>query len=460
MIDKKNVLILSVGGSPEPLIYSIKEFKPDIVCFIYTPQTKEECNLILNDSGFDGDVYYTEISNHESLDNSFIKSKELFSNFIDLKYDVLVDFTGGTKPMVSGIVLAVIEGNFSNFKLNYVGSKGSDSRTKKGVGVVKDGSELSKLQINPYKKYAIIEFKSGIDFFNKYQFEAATQNFKKAKDISDDINLSKLANIYIDIVNFYNKWDKFNDKISKNVNVFKGLRSIIYNIESDKFLLTSFSNNYPGFYNQLKSNLKFLCLKINGFTYENFLNKNFNKVSLKNKIKYYLPDILNNAYRRIEEGKYDDALARLYRSNELIAQIKLTEIGLIDDNSLESNKVFHINKNQFLEKANKRKNSGRIKWFVEDVVGEEELSSKKTFKLANHNSYKLLSLFGYVVADEYVEINKKLSKRNNSILAHGLNPINKNYTVDLYNELLEYAYRFYPDLDKYMELSKFPKFDL
>lgn len=459
MTDKNNVLILSVGGSPEPLIYSIKEFKPDIVCFIHTPQTKKECKLILDDSGFDGDVYYTEISDHESLDNSFIKSKELFSNFVNPDYEVRVDFTGGTKPMVSGIVLAVIEGNFSNFRLNYVGSKGSDSRTKKGVGVVKDGSEISKLQINPYKKYAINEFKRGINFFNKYQFEAAVQNFEKAKEVSDDVNLSKLADIYIDIVNFYSKWDKFNDKISKNVNVFKNLNSIIRNIESDEFLLTSLTDDYPNFYNQLKNNLKFLCLKINGFTYEDFLSKNFDNVPLKNRIKYYLPDILNNAYRRIEEGKYDDALARLYRSSELIAQIKLTEIGLIDDDSLESNKIFHINRNQFLEKTNKRKNSGKIRCFIEDVIGEEELYSKKTFKLANYNSYKLLSLFGYVAAEEYVEINKKLGKRNNSILAHGLNPISRTYTVDLYDELLEYAYKFYPDLNEYMDLSRFPKFD-
>ena len=165
-MEKKKLLILSVGGSPEPLIYSINEFKPDMVYFMHSPETENMCGDILEETGFEGKVEYCEIRDAESLDDSFIKSREVFSKFDNPEYDVRVDFTGGTKPMVSGVVLAVIEGNYSNFKFSYVGQKDSKSRTKKGVGVVKDGSELNKMQINPYKKYAISEFKRGKNFFN------------------------------------------------------------------------------------------------------------------------------------------------------------------------------------------------------------------------------------------------------------------------------------------------------
>jgi len=34
---------------------------------------------------------------------------------------------------------------------------------------------------------------------------------------------------------------------------------------------------------------------------------------------YYVADLINNAERRAEESKYDDAVARLYRTMELIA---------------------------------------------------------------------------------------------------------------------------------------------
>ena len=65
-----------------------------------------------------------------------------------------------------------------------------------------------------------------------------------------------------------------------------------------------------------------------------------------------MADLLNNAQRRIDEGKYDDAVARLYRANELIAQITLTKFGVIDNALLDEEKVFKINVgqlNEFLE---------------------------------------------------------------------------------------------------------------
>lgn len=53
-------------------------------------------------------------------------------------------------------------------------------------------------------------------------------------------------------------------------------------------------------------------------------------VSAKNgkttyKYRFYLPDLLANSQRRAYEGRYDDAVARLYRTLELIPQIILEE---------------------------------------------------------------------------------------------------------------------------------------
>ena len=78
------------------------------------------------------------------------------------------------------------------------------------------------------------------------------------------------------------------------------------------------------------------------------------KEPLEKRIEYYLPDLLNNAYRQIEEGKIDDAIARLYRISELIAQIKLCELGLINLNTLESNKKFKIPIKTLEDKASEK----------------------------------------------------------------------------------------------------------
>ena len=43
---------------------------------------------------------------------------------------------------------------------------------------------------------------------------------------------------------------------------------------------------------------------------------------------YILASLINNSIRRAEEYKYDDTVARLYRSSELIAQIRLSSLDL------------------------------------------------------------------------------------------------------------------------------------
>jgi len=49
-----------------------------------------------------------------------------------------------------------------------------------------------------------------------------------------------------------------------------------------------------------------------------------------------IADILNNARRRMKEGKYDDAMARLYRTVELIAQYRLKMKYEIDTSDVDT----------------------------------------------------------------------------------------------------------------------------
>ncbi|ADC47028.1 CRISPR-associated protein TIGR02710 family [Methanobrevibacter ruminantium M1] len=455
MSKKEQILILSLGGSPEPLIYSIKEFKPDKVVFLCSPQTLKECDGILEETAFNEEnVEIYEIPDAESLDDSFSTSKKVLSKFADDGFEVRVDFTGGTKPMVSGLVLAVIEGNYSNFKFSYVGQKDSQSRTKNGVGVVKDGSEITKMQINPYKKYAITEFKRGKNFFNTYQFEAALENFQSAKSrFIKGTEQRRISEIYERIVILYQKWDLFEDKVSKNTDLFKYLGFIINDIEKDEFILNEFEN--IDFFIQMKRNYEFLSFKIRGVSYDS--EDPSIKGHLKFRISYYLSDLFNNAYRRIEEGKYDDAVARLYRINELIAQVQLTQKGLIDDDQLQTQKEFKVNISSTKSKAHARDNYDEILDFI-DYNSSLKEKNKGYFGIANDKSYELLDLFGIKQSPKFDKLNSKLKERNGSILAHGLKPMNKKKAEELYDKTLDYAKDYFSFLDEDMDLAKFPKF--
>lgn len=172
-----------------------------------------------------------------------------------------------------------------------------------------------------------------------------------------------------------------------------------------------------------------------------------------------MPDLLNNAYRRIEEGKYDDAVARLYRSIELIAQMSLTKESIINEQNLWTNSEFSINildvdRIQDIE--------------VQDVLEtfnnyrKAKEKSNKTFGIALKNSYELLEALGSEFASDYLQddkLNDNVSLRNRSILAHGLQPIDKSKAKELYSQVLKYAKRAFPDLVKYMDMAEFPKFE-
>ena len=79
--------------------------------------------------------------------------------------EITIDFTGGTKPMTAGLVLASTGDKYTDsYNYSYVGSKMSENaevRNKDGVGIVISGHEQIKPQKDPYDTYAVLEFNRG-----------------------------------------------------------------------------------------------------------------------------------------------------------------------------------------------------------------------------------------------------------------------------------------------------------
>lgn len=437
----QKALVLSVGGSSEPLIYSIKTYKPDFIYFLHSKDTREHVDITLEEFDYDSSQYLLkELKNPQSLEESFSKSREIISS-LKKDYDVNVDFTGGTKPMVAGLVLAAIG---EECKYSYVGSKGREGRDKDGVGVVVSGFEEIISQKDPYDLYAVVEFNRGMDFFNKYQFTAARSNFTAASEKLEDKNLKELANLYVDLVELYDVWDKFNNKINKKTLNSYLENQILKKINDSENIRNTLEDESPGFLSQIEANIEFLKLKISR-----------NGVIEIDDVKYYLPDLLNNASRRIEEGKYDDAVARLYRATELIAQTGLANEGFININRLRENKIFRIPLDAIENCDNKNA--------VEYIKGLDEYwyAKKGVMKIPLAKSFDFLKHLGCQYANDYLEdkrLKSMVNKRNDSLLAHGLNPINKEDAENLFESVLKYSIGVFPEIEKYMEMAKFPKF--
>ena len=160
---------------------------------------------------------------------------------------------------------------------------------------------------------------------------------------------------------------------------------------------------------------------------------------------YILASLINNSIRRAEEYKYDDAIARLYRAFELIAQIRLASYGLtssdIDVNILLEKKVSQ----EFIDALEKTRDEGKIKI---GLIKDYELLAELDDEL------------GKYFAENRHSINNITIKRNNSILAHGLESLDKE-DFDQFEELVEnLARKLDKDMDKFLKETKFAKFDL
>ncbi|MBO6109306.1 MAG: TIGR02710 family CRISPR-associated protein, partial [Methanobrevibacter sp.] len=166
-------------------------------------------------------------------------------------------------------------------------------------------------------------------------------------------------------------------------------------------------------------------------------------VNLKN--CYILASLINNSIRRAEGYNYDDAIARLYRSFELIAQIKLTKYNIkssdVDTSILLENNVSQ----EFIEDLEKTREDGKIR-----------IGLAKDFLLLNE--------LGDELGKYYVENESKIKnltiKRNNSILAHGLDSQTKEDFDDFLEFILSMARKLDKDMNKFLNQTKLAKFDL
>ena len=452
----KTALILTIGLATEPSIKRINSLEPDLVYFIHSKKSKENALFIIEETGITN-YEFKELDDHESVDDAFVKSLECIHELKEKGFAVVGDFTVGTKPMVAGLVMACIE---EKCEYKYLGESSDDAR-EYGMGPVKSGFEKTKDQENPYENYAINEFKSGKEFFDKYQFVAARENFSQAESKLKICDLKKRSKIFIKIVDFYDQWDKFNDeiKIKDGLNNLESIKlnefletEILKPIENDDDLKKYFKNEIPNFYRQLKKNKLFLDKKISP---TNDIYKHIN---------YYLPDLLNNAERRIEEGKYDDAVARLYRSLELVAQLRLYRYKFIDKNSLNGNKSFSVLKDE----VNKKANQAEIAEIINKNVGRWKYN-KKFLNLDLGASYRLLNIISksrtddfnestQVLVKNYYRVHNNFQKRNTSILAHGLRPLNENDAKKLFALMIKHSLLLSEHIENNRDFARFPLF--
>jgi len=176
-------MVISLGGSPQPVIASIAKYQPSFISFLASHDT---CNLIADIEKTAKQTHslqykkeITLVDNINDLMHCYQKAEEAVQRILKKNYnkdEVIVDYTGGTKNMSVALSLAAVTHGFS---FSYVGGT---ERTKDGVGIVMDGTEEVYQSINPWDFLALDEKKKIAAFVNAADFKAA----KNLKDTCSD----------------------------------------------------------------------------------------------------------------------------------------------------------------------------------------------------------------------------------------------------------------------------------
>jgi len=395
-------LLLSVGGTLEPLVRSLQEHKPRAVCFLASQESIDLVAEIKKKAvGLDFRDYKVIIEDINDTTHCYEKAL-LCCDFLEKEgispKDVVVDFTGGTKVMSAALTLLAVS---RNYRLSYVGG---GQRNKEGLGTVVTGAEQVFTQANPWEILAIDDRRRAALMFNKFQFEAAIDSFSTAISKTHKPGLKRYLEILQELAKAYWAWDKFKHKevsplLGKGFSELKNYAAISNDAEV---------HSLAGLVND---NLTFL---------EAFKQESR---SFKEPGHYHLLDILANARRREIEGKYDDGVARLYRAFELLAQLRLKSVYDIEAGKAGENEIPETIRGDFCRK------------YLDP--------SLRKLRLPLQACYRLLNELGDELGKRYIGQEKHLegllSARNGSILAHGFGPVGQDTFCQLWQMLLEFS---------------------
>ncbi len=401
-IRRMKALVISVGTGTRPSRKSIEGLAEAIVKSIrhhnphkaYLVASKESVETTLPEILPKIKTMESEIIQIEDPDNIQLIYETLRSKIKEIRehYETLtVDYTSGTKAMTAA--LAILATIFGADELSYITGK-------REAGIVKPGTEQI-IPIRPYFIMAEQKIKESIQFFDKNQFSTTITILEQIRGATGDPEIINRITPLLKLARAYEQWDKFQHE--KAYKIIRGIK------------MPSLSGNKQ-FLGTLISNLK-----REGGEPE----------------PHYIADLINNAERRFEESKYDDAVARLYRTVELIAQYRLRKIYGIEASNVEIDEI----PQDMLQR-----------WSI--------LKDQKIMRLGLNDSYELLGALGDPVGQIYQDDRKLkdlLSRRNASILAHGQTPITKQVYIQLRKRTLEYAKMTVKNLTQLIENSRFIK---
>jgi len=375
--------LVSVGGSPAPVLHVLRQHRPAHVWYFCSAGSRANADDIQRQLDWHPAPRFLEVERFEELGPCYRELRRKLPDILaETKVppaEVLVDYTGGTKTMSAALVLAAAE-LFQQF--SYIGG---EQREKGGLGIVLDGKERALYQGNPWTELAIREVERARDLWAGCQFETAARLLRQvAPRVPLRLRFEALATL-ADALAARHRLD-FAEATRRLREAIGRIRPI-------------FEANPAATPLPLAEKALQIC----------------ERCSAPNASPTLLRELLDNALRTAAQGRYEDAAARLYRAKEMQAQLWLADAtgGLFTNGRCKPENTAQ------LPDALKA-----LPFCQPDARGEIKLSLEQSFLALNALGHEPARA---IAADIALGVKSRFraatEKRNASILAHGVQPI-------------------------------------
>lgn len=419
MTGDRILLVATVGGSPEPLVAALTHWRPGRVWFVASVDTKpditEKILPLAEQQGAELDSGCWDIltlPDAQDLHSCTARLRQLAPRVQSWLargdgHRVVVELTGGTKCMSAALALHAHRWPCT---FSYVGG---GQRTRQGVGVVLSGTEHIFHTHNPWDSLGYQAIEDACALFNRGECAAAAERLRVSRDRADDPTVKRELSTLEALARAYTAWDRFDHRDAAN-----RLKDVLKN--GNDLRIAFGTDAGDRILDQVERHRAY---------HESVIENSQISMAL-------VRDLVANATRRASEGRYDDAVARLYRAVEALAEIRLRDAYGIDTS--------RVSLTQLPE-------SLRTEW--------ADRAQEGTLAIGLQDAYTLLGQLDDPLGTLYAQgrlhgPKSPLAVRNQSILAHGFQPVGEGAYLALLKATLELGKLSETELPRFPDLPE------
>ncbi|OKH18644.1 TIGR02710 family CRISPR-associated CARF protein [[Limnothrix rosea] IAM M-220] len=410
------ILLITVGGSHQPIATSIQSLQPNRTIFICSGGQRGSISQVTGDgkpcevrrgaevlerlpniptqlglSDFDPDRDVVLLKNPDDLSEGYQKISEKVREIqaAATTAELVADYTGGTKTM--SVALATVA-------LDYDLRVYITTAQRTNLIKVERGERVRRATVTGLTIQRVLE-QDLPRFLGQYNYPAAIAALEVLLRDTESADLGSVE-AHLNFCVGLDLWDRFDHGEAWGY--------------LEPFLSQPSTKDLVLFLKRVIGSRQFIAPAVD----DRFEGKN----GIKGHGYEIVQDLLFNAERRASQQRFDDAVARLYRAIELLGQVRLWQEYQIKTGDLELEMLPKALRGRYGARRNNR--NGKIQiGLIPSYELLRELSDEPLGELYGEYKDRLLN---------------KLQFRNFSILAHGMNPVTHAEYGDFWESLGEF----------------------